>query len=340
MKICNLFKILIFTLTLYLLPSQKARSQAVFVYDVNGEEVLAAKNELAKLYPASTTKVMTLYIASDAIKSGKIGIYDKISVSRESARQQRTTANLEYDEEITFKNLMLLAGTISANDAAYAIADGISNQNTSLFIKSMNEKANELKMYGTNFANPTGLHHDDQYSNAHDIGIMMQNFMKNHRGYSGALKSNGIFFKGKYYSPVNLVGQNYKCMKGFKTGFTAKAGYNIVTNVKCKDYNIVATLLNFNTSRDRDFYLAEVLNYALEKVGEKKYQDKRDFYMTLERNDDEIYSTKIVFMQFLPFLHGNKYYTVLSNIADYAYNDYIKQHVDYVMRSNIPFPKK
>jgi len=323
--------------------SQIAYSYSAFVYDIKDGSILMAKDELVKIYPASITKIMTINLAIEAIKNQKIGIYDKIKISQNAQNQERTNAGLIQNEEISMKNLLLLTSMISANDAACAVGEAIGNDSIANFTQMMNQKSNELKMYGTNFTNATGLHNEDQYSTTQDLAIMMKFFAESNTGYLGILNSGGLFFKGKNYQPKNPVGQNYKCIRSFKTGFTSKAGYNIIAYLSCKDYNIIANIINFQNPHQRDLYLSEILNYAVQKIGELKHKDSKNFYLIEDKLSIASYGLYLIsssiFFNFT-LLEKDNTLDVISGIKNKIYNDYFENHFAYLVNSTMPFPKK
>lgn len=264
-------------LTILLLKTN-AYSASYISYNLKSKEIISSKNELAKIYPASLTKIMTVYLVIDAIKNGQFSLYDKVRVPVEAANQPKTNANLKTGQSITIKDLIMLTSGISANDAAYTLGYHVGGENIDSFIEMMNKKAGDLGLQNTHFANPTGLHNPDQYSNAMDIVKLMESFVKNHAGYLGMINSNDFILNYQKYTSRNQIARNYKCIKAHKTGFTGASGYNIVGYLNCGNHEIISAAIGFNNSQERNTSFASNLNYATAKITESD----QDFYTTRE----------------------------------------------------------
>ncbi len=332
----KVFAILTFLLMFF---TERASSYAAFSYDTKSGDVIFAKNELEKIYPASLTKIMTIYLAIDAIKEGKFSLFDKVEIPYAAQMQPKTSANLRFGDKISIKDLIMLVGGTSANDAAYTLAYHVGGENVGNFILMMNQKALEIGMQSTHFTNPNGLHDSDQYSSARDLAILMQSFVKNHSGYLGGINSNNFFLHGKYYQSRNPIGREYKCIKAHKTGFTNASGYNIMSYSLCGKYSFVSNVIGLKTSAQRNDYFAQVLNYTTQKLSNEIYKNDRSFYMQNEQDAVFFASSFFVSIGFLPLGIKNRSILSIQDSLSNIYNDYLSEHFGNFVRSFEPFPK-
>lgn len=321
----------------------KTFAYSVFSYDIKNDEVLLAREEFAKIYPASITKIMTSYLAFDELSRGNVGIYDNFQISYQASTQKKVSAGLKYGDNIALKNALLLANTMSANDAAYVVAEAIDSVNYGgNFIQKMNEKSKQIKLYNTNFANPTGFHNDEQYSTAQDLAMLMLAIVKEYPGYIGIFNSNGFFYNGRLYLPRNKVGMNYKCIKAYKTGFTSASGYNIIAYISCGEYNVITSLINFRTGAQRDDYLVKMLDYSTQKIGEKYTKNEQKFYF--ENNENKFKSHTLDFittnLAIINTISGNNIggNTELALIRD-IFEQTLMQPIKQVQLSILPLPR-
>jgi D-alanyl-D-alanine carboxypeptidase len=248
-------KLLLLIICLLLLQSEVLASQegiSSLVIDVNRLKVLHQKNAQVKKYPASLTKMMTLYLTFDALKNKKITLNSKISVSKIASCQKPSKLNLRPGETITVREAIQALIVKSANDVAYALAEKLSGDSMDKFILMMNNKAKKLGMSHTSFANPHGWHDPKQYTNAYDMAKLAIALRKYHPEYFKLFSSKSFTFKGQKIKTHNKVLLSCQQVDGIKTGFTNAAGFNLVTSVKNKKANIVAVILGSDSSQARD----------------------------------------------------------------------------------------
>ena len=238
---------------------------ASLVVDVNRLKVLHQKNAREKRYPASLTKMMTLYLTFDALKNKKIGFNTKIPISKAAALQKPSKLYLKPGETITVQEAINALIIKSANDVAYALAEKLGNGSLENFILLMNKKAKKLGMQSTTFANPHGWHDPKQYTTAYDMAKLAIALRKYHPQYFKLFSSKSFTFKGKKIKTYNRVLLSCHEVDGIKTGFTNAAGFNLVTSVKNKKANIVAVILGENSSQERDKKMLNLIKPYLGK---------------------------------------------------------------------------
>jgi D-alanyl-D-alanine carboxypeptidase len=236
---------------------------ASVVMDIESAEVLHSHNADEPRYPASLTKIMTIYLAFEALEAGVMKHQDKIRVSSHAASQPRTNMNLKAGEIITVKDAIMGMIVHSSNDAAVAIAEEISGSEKN-FAELMNRKARALGMYKTSFRNATGLPHPEQKTTAYDmakLGIAMKNdFSKYYKLFS----VTEYTFKGRRLVSHNHVVKNYQNIDGLKTGYINASGYNLVSSASDRNQHVIGVVMGGNTARERDNKMVKLLNKFVE----------------------------------------------------------------------------
>lgn len=232
---------------------------ASLVIDANRLKVLHQQHADEIRYPASLTKMMTLYLILDAIKSGKVTMNTKIKTSMKATTQKPSKLGLKPGESITVKQAIEALVVKSANDVAYAVAEQLGNGDVKHFVKMMNAKAKKLGMKKTHFTNPTGWHDKNQYTTAYDMAKLGIALRRYHPKYYKFFSTKEIVFHGKKIKTTNKVLLKCKYVDGIKTGFTNPAGFNLLTSVKNKKSNIVAVVMGGNTANERDNKMLQLL---------------------------------------------------------------------------------
>lgn len=244
---------------LYLDAYAECSKSASLVIDVNKLKVLHKDNADQMRYPASLTKMMTLYLVFDAISSGKINMNTKIKTSKRATLERPSKLGLRPGQMITVKQAIdaLIVG--SANDVAHAIGEYLGNGKVERFVQMMNIKAKKLGMKNTHFTNPTGWHDKNQYTTAYDMAKLGIALRKYHPKYYKLFSTKEYFFNGKKKKTHNRVLLKCKHVDGIKTGFTNPAGFNLVTSFKNNKSNIVAVVMGGNTAKERDEKMIELI---------------------------------------------------------------------------------
>ncbi len=222
------------------------------VVDVNKLKVLHQHNAKVARYPASLTKLMTLHLLFDRLKTHKITMNTKIKISKEASDQKPSKLGLKPGESITVKDAINALIIKSANDVAFAVAESLGEGDVQIFVKMMNKKAKAIGMHNTQFINPHGWHNDKQYTTAYDMVKLAISLRKRHPQYYKMFANKKFTFKGKTIQTYNKVLLKHNDADGLKTGFTNASGFNLVTSVKNKKTNIVAVVMGSNSAAERD----------------------------------------------------------------------------------------
>ena len=265
-------------------PSITARS-AVLI-DADSGTVLFENNADEKLPPASVTKVMTMLLIMEAVDSGKISLDDKVTISERSASKGGSQLYMEPGETHTVSELHTGISMVSANDACVAMAEYICGTDD-IFVEKMNEKAKELGLENTHFANTNGLPADDHYSSARDIAVMSKELLS-HEGILSYLSSeSGTIEVGKegHTSTIEMINTNkllktYNGAKGIKTGFTQDAGYCLSSCAERDDLTLIAVVLGAETSKLRFEESSRLLDYGFAGYECVKIADKNEIVGT------------------------------------------------------------
>ncbi|SCH08660.1 D-alanyl-D-alanine carboxypeptidase dacC precursor [uncultured Clostridium sp.] len=268
-------------------------SKSAVLMDVGSGQVLYEKNSHEKLPPASVTKVMTMLLICEALDSGKIKLDDQVQVSEVASGMGGSQIFLEPGETQSVDTLLKGIAVASANDACVAMAEYIGGSVES-FVDMMNNKAKELNMKDTHFANTNGLPIDNHYTSAYDIAIMSRELLK-HDIISKYLTTwMDSVVVGKKQATIGIANTNklikhYQGATGVKTGFTQQAKYCLSASAKRGDTHLIATTLGAETSQERFKDASSLLNYGFANYESVKLCSKDDKIstLTMEKAEDD-----------------------------------------------------
>ncbi|MCW5760889.1 MAG: D-alanyl-D-alanine carboxypeptidase, partial [Phenylobacterium sp.] len=216
---------------LSLIP-QDSSKYASIVVDAKTGEVLYAKRADAPRYPASITKVMTLYLTFEALSAGRISLDDRVVFSPHAAAQAPTKLGIRAGDSISVLEAIQAMCTLSANDASVAMAEKLGGTEQR-FAALMTLRAQELGMTNTNFANANGLPNTRNLSTARDIAILSRAAMRDYPQYYRFFSQVSFEFRGRTITNHNHMLSNTPGVDGLKTGFTNASGFNIaISGVK------------------------------------------------------------------------------------------------------------
>ena len=238
--------------------SAKAK-YASFIINENTKRIYHNTNADTRNYPASLTKIMTLYMVFDALKNKKISMNTKFKISKRAARQPPSKLNLSAGSSITVKNAILALITKSANDVATVVAENLGKSERN-FARLMTRKAKKLGMTRTIFKNASGLPNRGQLSTARDMAILGMAIRKNHPNFFKLFKTKSFVYKGIKYTNHNNLLSNYSGTDGIKTGYTSASGFNLVASVERNGQRIIGVVFGGKKARSRDKHMINLLN--------------------------------------------------------------------------------
>ncbi len=246
---------------------------------VNGKtgEVLHSHNESVKIYPASLTKVMTLYMLFEALSSGKFSLSDKLYVSQNATTAKPLKLFLKAGEQITVKDAILSMIVKSANDTAIVIAENLAGSEQK-FSKLMNIRAKQLGMKDSFFTNASGWHHPDQKTTAVDLAKLAIAIKRNFPQYYKYFSVTSFKYKGKQINGHNRLTANYPGAEGLKTGFTNPAGCNLITVATRNDKTLVGVVTGSSKGVIRDNKMVSLLDehFEVKKVKPKTKKSSKN----------------------------------------------------------------
>jgi len=237
-----------------ILPSRHAS----LVIDYDTKNILHQENADKPRYPASLTKMMTLYLTFEAIKSGNLSFNQELTVSAHAAKTQYSSL-LKLGQKVTVRDLILAAIVKSANDATVVLAEKIASSEPK-FAQLMTMKAKQLGMNNTSFYNAHGLYHAEQKTTAFDMAKLAIALHRDFPEYYHLFSHTKFTYKNNVYHGHNRVLQNYPGANGLKTGFINASGYNIVTTAKRGDAMLIAVVMGGETYQKRDNKIMRLLN--------------------------------------------------------------------------------
>ncbi|MEZ5750732.1 MAG: serine hydrolase [Paracoccaceae bacterium] len=237
-----------------------AQPFAAVVMDARTGEILQSTNSNARLDPASLTKMMTLYIAFEALENGEITEDTRVRISRHAASQPPSRLGLRAGQTIAFRYLIRAAALRSANDAAVAIAEALEGS-VANFATRMNRTARAIGMTRTQFRNPHGLTADGHLSTARDMSILGRQLFFDYPQYynifSRLSDSAGI---AQVSNTNRRFLQGYRGADGIKTGFTNAAGYNLTAMAERDNVRILVTVMGARSSAHRHQQVTQLMD--------------------------------------------------------------------------------
>jgi D-alanyl-D-alanine carboxypeptidase len=242
-----------------------ASNYAALVVDAKTGQTLYEKNADAVRFPASVTKVMTLYLVFEDLERGRIRLDTRLAMSPRCAAMAPSKLGLRAGQTIDVENGIKALVTKSANDVACAFGDNLEGSE-SAFADRMTRKARALGMTQTVYRNASGLPNSDHVTSARDLvtlGRAVQDRFPRYYGYFGTR----VFAYGSRRMPNHnrLLGR-VEGVDGIKTGYTNASGFNLLTSVKSRGRSIVAVVMGGRTGASRDNHMRELIALTLPKA--------------------------------------------------------------------------
>jgi len=246
--------------------SAMAARYAAIVMDMRNGQVLYSKNADERLYPASLTKMMTLYIAFEAIRNGEITLDTKVSISRNAASEPPSRLGLHAGQKVALRQLIRAAAIKSANDAATAIGEAIAGSEQA-FARRMNRTARALGMTRTTFRNANGLTLAGHLSTARDMAILGRALFFHFPQYYGLFSRRSAVAAGKTIRNTNRKFlAAYRGADGIKTGYTQAAGFNLVASARRGGKRIIAAEFGGRSVSQRNSRMARLLDLGFRRA--------------------------------------------------------------------------
>jgi D-alanyl-D-alanine carboxypeptidase (penicillin-binding protein 5/6) len=271
--------------------------------DYDTKEILSEKDANISTAPSSMSKLMTSYIIFERLKNNEASLTDEVLISEEAWRKQGSKMFVQVGTKVKLEDLILGMIVQSGNDATIAIAEFCAGSE-SAFVELMNEKAKEIGLANSHFANSTGWPDENHVMSAHDIAILSTKLIENFPEYYHYFSQKEFFYNNiKQYNRNSLL-YSETSVDGLKTGRTDAAGYGVATSAK-KDGRRLITVVNgcnSNSAREQDtktllgYGFNSFVNVEIAKAGDilanANLHNGSDKIIPLKANSDLLYTVK------------------------------------------------
>lgn len=262
----NLLTVLILALILGAGSATAREKDAALVMDAATGKILYARNASEQRFPASLTKMMTLYILFESIEKGETELYARMNISPEAASQKPTRLGLKPGDVLTVEDAIKALIIRSANDASVAIAEHLSGSEDR-FAARMTQKARQLGMTNTTFQNASGLPDLQQQTTAVDLAVLSRRLQTDFPRFYPYFAQRSFTWNGRFYRGHNRLVGNFEGADGLKTGYTRLSGYNLATSASRRGTRLIGIVLGGSSGYNRDIQMAEMLETQFGKLG-------------------------------------------------------------------------
>ncbi|KEG21307.1 D-alanyl-D-alanine carboxypeptidase family protein [Bartonella bacilliformis] len=257
-----------FLFLVFSMMSRLALAYPFISVDLANGRILEHNQAFERWYPASLTKLMTAYVVFRAMSIGKISPDTSITISKAAAQAPPYRSGYKTGSTITLDAALSITLVKSTNDLAIAIGEAIAGSQKA-FVKQMNAHAQRLGMFGTHFANASGLPDPNNYSTARDIALLAVQIRREFPQYTHYFSIPAIDFgdnKKIQYNSNKLI-DRFDGIDGMKTGFICASGFNLVASATRNNRTIIAVILGAENIDEREAKAAELLHKAFTKQG-------------------------------------------------------------------------
>ena len=247
----------------------EARRYASIVVDANTGRILHGENIDRRVYPASLTKMMTLYMTFEALQRGKLKLNQRLKVSRRAAGQTPSRLGLRAGQRITVKDAILAMITKSANDAATVLAEAIAGSEAK-FAKRMTAKARSLGMLKTTFRNASGLPNRRQLTTARDMARLSRALLNDYQAYYRYFSTKRFTYGKRTHRNHNALLTSYQGTDGIKTGYIRASGFNVAVSVKRNGERLIGVVFGGRTATTRNKHAVKLLNKGFGRLAARE----------------------------------------------------------------------
>jgi len=243
----------------FALGAALAQATPFLVVDADTDQVLLQNEATAPWYPASLTKLMTVYVALDAVRSGRLTLDTPLVMSARAARMPPSKMGFRPGTEVTLDNALKMLMVKSPNDVAVMVAEGVSGS-VEAFADEMNADARRLGLHESHFVNPNGLQNPDHMSSARDMAMIARALLREFPEHADLFDIGAIELGARYIPNHNGLLGRYPGADGMKTGFTCPAGFNIVASASRSGRRLIVVVLGAPTARSRNQEAADLFD--------------------------------------------------------------------------------
>ncbi len=220
------------------------------VVEADSGKVLAQHDAGRQWYPASVTKLMTVYLTFRALRAGKVKLDTPLTVSETAHAQPPSKMGLQVGAQVTVDNALKMLMVKSANDVAVVLAEGVGGS-LSAFVKAMNDAADDLGMNGTQFRNPNGLPDEEQVTTARDMAVLARALIREYPEHEMLFRIPAIQYGRRVMRNHNRLIDRFPGIDGMKTGFICSSGFNVVATAKRGDKHLIVVVFGARSSLSR-----------------------------------------------------------------------------------------
>ena len=251
--------VLVALLSLLATPAGANPRYAGLVIDAVSGEVFYEENADRRLFPASLTKMMTLYMTFQALEDGRLRLNGRLTVSARAASQPPSRLGLPVGATLTVEDAIYALVTKSANDIATVLAEAIGGSEPR-FAQAMTEQARRLGMTRTTFRNASGLPNGEQRSTAWDMARLAQALMRDFPQYYHYFATERWAFRGNVYRNHNRLLGAYAGVDGLKTGYIRASGFNLALSATRGELRVIAVVFGGRTAQSRNAHMVSLLD--------------------------------------------------------------------------------
>src|SRR5580704_12465374 len=233
------------------LGAASAQATPYLVVDADSDQVLMQDEATAPWYPASLTKLMTVYVALDAVRNGKLTLDAPLIMSVRAARMPPSKMGFRPGTEVTLDNALKMLMVKSPNNVAVMVAEGVSGS-VEGFADDMNAAAQRLGLRESRFVNPNGLHDPAHVSSARDMAMIARALLREFPEHANLFSIGALQLGNQYIANHNGLLGRYPGADGMKTGFTCPAGFNVVASANHSGRRLIVVVLGAPTARSRN----------------------------------------------------------------------------------------
>jgi D-alanyl-D-alanine carboxypeptidase len=241
------------------LGASSSHATPYLVVDADSDQVLMESEGTAPWYPASLTKLMTVYVALDAVRNGKLTLDTPLIMSARAARMPPSKMGFRPGTEVTLDNALKMLMVKSPNDVAVMVAEGVSGS-VEAFADDMNAAAQRLGMHESHFVNPNGLHNPAHVSSARDMAIVARALLHEFPDHADLFGIGALQLGNRYIPNHNGLLGRYPGADGMKTGFTCPAGFNVVASANHSGRRLIVVVLGAPTAKVRNQEAADLFD--------------------------------------------------------------------------------
>ncbi len=241
---------------------------AAYVVHANSGDVLFSRYANHRRYPASLTKMMTLYMLFQELEAGRLTLDSKLKVSARAAAQPPSKLGVKAGTTIDVETAIEALVVKSANDVAVVVAEAISGSEWK-FARAMTTRARALGMSRTTFRNASGLPNRKQVTTARDLARLSQRLIHDHADYFHYFNKKSFTWNGRVYRTHNALVKTYDGADGLKTGYTRLSGYNLSTTAQRDGNRLIGIVLGGRSSRTRDAHMRKILTESFAAIKKK-----------------------------------------------------------------------